>query len=365
MRYIFFVFCFVGGLCSFEAGLVNAMTLEEKVGQVLMVHFNGRRVNEDAKTLVQGTKVGAIIYYNWSNGLTSAEQVKELSEGLQNLARATPRAIPLLIATDQEGGVVARLRSGFTSFPGNRALGETGDPNLAEEAAFVMGKELLSVGINMNLAPVVDVDSNPKNPVIGARSFGNRPEIVALFGKRALDGFRRAGVIATLKHFPGYGDVAVDPHKDLPVIDKSQEDLEKVELFPFAKLASVADAIMTAHILVPALDAKYCATLSEKTLRYLREQIGFQGVIVADSLVMEGVLKQCSSVDEASILALNAGCDLLIVKAVQSGRLAEEKLNQSVERVLRLKNLPHAAPEEPYDEHRVADEIVEEGWVID
>jgi len=217
----------------------------------------------------------------------------------------------------------------------------------------------------MNLAPVVDVNSNPRNPVIGVRSFGDSPEKVAAFGKQSLEGFKQARVIATLKHFPGYGDVAVDPHEDLPVIRKSKEELEAVELLPFAKLASSSDAIMTAHILIPALDLENCSTLSEKTLTYLRETIGFQGVIVADSLVMDSVLKNCHSVDEASIRALNAGCDLLIlggkllvgehtgfelttadvqrihgaiVEAVKSGRISETKLNRAVTRILKLKD---------------------------
>jgi beta-N-acetylhexosaminidase len=340
------------------------MSLEEKVGQTLMVHFHGELINDDAKTLVQDTKVGSIIYYNWSNGLTSPAQVQALSAGLQRLAKENRIPIPLLIAADQEGGVVARLQSGFTSFPGNRALGETSDPNLAELSALAIGQELQAVGINMNLAPVVDVNSNPRNPVIGVRSFGDDPETVIAFGKKSLAGFKQAAVIATLKHFPGYGDVAVDPHEDLPIIRKSKVELEQVELLPFAKLASSADAIMTAHILMPALDSENCSTLSEKTLGYLRNVIGFQGIIVADSLVMDGVLKKCHSVDEASIAALNAGCDLLIlggkllvgehtrfelttadvqrvhssiVKAVKSGRITEAKLNRAVERILKLK----------------------------
>lgn len=364
MRAKILAFFCVGTIYCFGSDLLRDMSLEEKVGQILMVHFHGETINEDAKILVQDTKVGGIIYYNWSNGLTSPEQVQSLSAGLQKLTKTNPRSIPLLIAIDQEGGVVARLQSGFTSFPGNRALGETCDPHLAELAALAMGQELHAVGINMNLAPVVDVNSNSRNPVIGVRSFGETPETVVAFGERSLSGFRHAHVIATLKHFPGYGDVAIDPHEDLPVIHKSKEDLERVELLPFVKLASFADAIMTAHILVPALDSQNCSTLSEKTLKYLREVIGFQGVIVADSLVMDGVLKKCHSVDEASIMALNAGCDLLIlggkllvgehtgfelttvdvqrihssiVEAVKNGRISEMKLNGAVERILKLK----------------------------
>ena len=361
---VFFSLC-VWTRCCFGSELLEKMSLEEKVGQVLMVHFHGEMVNDDAKTLIQNVKVGGVIYYNWSNGLHSPKQVFTLSSGLQKLAKENRFSIPLLIAADQEGGVVARLQSGFISFPGNRALGEAGDPHLAKLAAFSMGEELQVVGINMNLAPVVDVNSNPRNPVIGVRSFGDNPDTVTAFGKQFLEGFKQARVIATLKHFPGYGDVAVDPHEDLPVIRKSKKMLESVELLPFAKLSSFADAIMTAHILVPALDSENCSTLSEKTLTYLRETIGFQGVIVADSLVMDGVLKKCHSVDEASIMALNAGCDLLIlggkllsgehtgfelttadvqrihgaiVEAVKNGRISETKLNKAVTRILKLKD---------------------------
>lgn len=341
------------------------MSLEEKVGQLLMVHFNGEQANDDAKTLIQETKVGAIIYYSWSNGLHSPEQIRTLSSDLQKLTQLNQHPIPLLIATDQEGGLVARLNNGFTKFPGNKALGETSNPHLAQDAALAMGQELKAVGINMNLAPVVDVNSHPRNPVIGIRSFGDQPEIVLAFGEQALKGYKQAQVIATLKHFPGYGDVAVDPHEDLPIVHKTKEELERVELLPFAKLASMTDAMMTAHIFVPALDAENCSTLSEKTLNYLKETIGFQGVIVADSLVMEGVVKKCHTVDEAAIQALKAGCDILIlggklligkrvgleltvvdvqrihrsiVQAVKTGRVSEARLNNAVEKILELKN---------------------------
>lgn len=348
------------------------MSLEEKAGQLLMVCFRGESANEHAQALIQDTKVGGIIYYNWANGLHSPEQVRLLSEGLQQLAAKNRVAVPLLIAVDQEGGIVSRLQNGFTSFPGNKALGMTGEPDLAEAAASVMGREMLAVGVNMNLAPVVDVDSNPRNPIIGVRAFGNRPEVVIAYGAKALSGYAKAGVISTLKHFPGHGDVEIDSHEALPLVSKSQEELEECELLPFAKLAASADAIMTAHIMVPALDSDNCSTLSEKTLAYLRESIGFQGVIVADSLVMEGVLQNGRTVDEAAIQALKAGCDILllggrllngeqkelatadvqrihssIVRAVKEGRVSEARLNQAVAKILHLKKRyaavdPHA-----------------------
>ena len=358
-----FLFC-LSCISCFAENSIQKMSLEEKVGQLLMVHFHGEVANEDARILVQEVKVGGIIYYNWANGLHSPEQVRTLSHGLQILAQKNRVPLPLFIAVDQEGGKVARLQKGFTIFPGNKALGDTNNPQLAFDAAFTMGCELHAVGVNLNFAPVVDVNNNPKNQVIGTRSFGNDPEKVALFGSNALQGFKKAKIMATLKHFPGHGDVEVDSHVDLPMIHKSIEDLEKIELLPFSKLASSADMIMTAHLLVPAFDKDNCSTLSEKTLNYLKNKIGFQGVIISDSLVMEGVLKKCQTIDEAVIQAFNAGCDILllggkqliggnanlelsvedvkrihssIVNGIKSGRISEKRLHQAIEKILKLK----------------------------
>jgi len=165
-------------LSSLSLKTIQTMTLEEKVGQLLMVHFHGEVTNNDAKVLISETKVGGIIYYNWSNELNSPAQVQDLSFGLQKLTQDNRLPIPLFIAVDQEGGVVNRLNYGFTEFPGNRALGETRDPNLAWMAALFIGQELQAVGVNINLAPVVDVNINPHNPIIGVRSFGDDPETV-------------------------------------------------------------------------------------------------------------------------------------------------------------------------------------------
>ena len=361
---------------AFALHSLEDLSLEEKVGQVMMVTFFGTVPNENARKIIQEIKVGGIIYYEWANGLTSPSQIKTLSYSLQEMAQENPHPIPLLIAADQEGGVVSRLNAGFTAFPGNKALGMTGDVNLAEESSFIIGQEMLSVGVNMNFAPVVDINNNPRNPIIGVRSYGDTPETVIAFGEKALLGYKRSGVMATLKHFPGHGDVEVDSHEDLPVIHKSIDALERMELLPFARLAATADVIMTAHLLVPALDAEHCSTLSKKTLSYLRNKIGFQGVIVTDSLVMEGVLKKCASIEEVAIQALNAGCDILlfggkkivgsnqneelslahlkhihqsIVEAVKSGRVLEERVNQAVEKILKLKEQYRSSEDKPID----------------
>lgn len=354
---------------------IQNMTLEEKIGQILMVHVHAEDVsnNSDAISLIQNDFIGGIIYYNWANGLKSPLQVQQLSRGLQALARQNRLPIPLLIAVDQEGGLVARLREGFTIFPGNMSLAMTGNPLLADQSAFAMGVEMRAVGVNVNLAPVADI-INPTHSVIGIRSFGDSPETVALYAQKALEGYHRANIITALKHFPGYGEVVIDPHEDLPVLHKSREDLQKRELQPFLKLSKCSDMVMTAHLLVPSLDSDRCTTLSKKTLEgVLRQEIGFEGIIISDSLVMQGALKNCPSIDETVIQAFEAGCDILciggrqlldsrdrheqtaadihricqsLISAVKGGRISEARLDRSVEKILRLK-ADYSLSEEP------------------
>ena len=344
---------------------LSQLSLEEKVGQVLMVHFNGREANEEAERLICQTCVGGIIYYTWANELSSPEQVQNLSLGLQNLSRNTPHALPLLIAADQEGGLVNRLRSGFTIFPGNYALGQTRKWHWGKESAFLIGQELKSVGVNLNLAPVVDVNTNPANSVIGMRTFSSDPYEVVCWGNQALEGYKQAGVIATLKHFPGYGHIEADPHEILPIVKKERDLLEKEELLPFRALAPKAEAIMTSHLSVPALDSQNCVTFSRKIVEgLLRQEMNFLGVIMTDSLAMQGILSQCSSVEEAALQSLEAGHDVVLlggkqllesqsgwelsvedvirihrflVNAVRQGRFSEERLDAAVSRIMALK----------------------------
>lgn len=343
---------------------IHGLTLEEKVGQLFMVSFLGEEVNSDARQLIQEAHVGGFIYYTWANGLASPSQVQALSDGLQHLARGQRSGIPLLITVDQEGGCVVRLTKGFTVFPSSQAIGKTGNPLYAKACSIATGEELKAVGINMNLAPVIDVDTNSVTPVIGTRSYGSSPALVADFGAAALQGYRQSKVIGTLKHFPGYGAVSVDPHLDLPVVNKSCPELDVTDLYPFRILANEADAIMTGHLMLPQIDAKHCVTLSKLIVEgILRQEYKYEGVILSDSLVMEGVLNQCPNLEEAAVRALEAGHDMIIlggklldhknpkdltaneilnvfryvVDAVCTGRLKEERIDASVERILQLK----------------------------
>jgi beta-N-acetylhexosaminidase len=351
---------FLGSIFIAFFPCISEMSLEEKVGQLLVAHFNGQVVNEEAEVLLDQVHVGGIIYYEWANGLVSPFQVQQLSNGLQRGSK-----IPLFIGIDQEGGRVSRLKEGFTSFCSNGVVGMTGDPAFAEQVAFAMGEEMRAVGVNLNFAPVVDVSASIQEPITNMRSFGCSPELVVLFGERALHGFHRACLLATLKHFPGLGDAALDPHLDLPVIDKALDHLYDRELYPFRELVQMTDCIMTAHVLVPALDPCKCATLSPLILQdYLRDRLGFKGLIISDSLIMEGLLKQVPSVEEATIQAFEAGCDLLLlggkrllegqkgfelnvqnvkeihgalIQAVRAGRISEARVDESVKRILCVK----------------------------
>lgn len=341
----------------------SELSLKEKVGQLLIVHFNGAVANDQAEKLVKEAYVGGFIYYNWANQLDSSSQVHELTRSLQALAK--PTGIPLWIAVDQEGGAVNRLKKGFTIFPGNYALGQTHQSLLAGKSALAMGRELRSVGVNLNLAPVIDIYSQPLNPVIGIRSFGNDPQEVTQFGKSALKGYQEAGILAVLKHYPGHGDTTVDSHDSLPILKHSKTRLEQVELFPFNQLASKSDAIMTSHLFVPVLDPENCVTFSPAIVEeYLRHQMKFDGLILTDSLVMQGLLEVCPSIEEAAIRAFVAGHDLIVLggkqllthqkgfelmpedvirihhallDAVRKGRISQERLDDSVDRILALK----------------------------
>ncbi len=347
-------------LILFFPGAVQSLTVAQKVGQLLIVHFKGHEMNEEAFQLIAEAHVGGFIYYNWANGLESPKQVTQLSRQLQALA-----SIPLWICIDQEGGPVSRLNQGFPSFLGNRAIAALKDPQAIQKNFYDLGRMLKSVGINMNLAPVIDVSSDPLTSYMAKRTFGDTPSEVTFCGKQALLGFHQAGILAVLKHFPGYGNVTLDPHCDLPILDESLEKIQRIDLAPFKALAHQAQAIMTAHIKIPCLDQQHCATLSKIMLQeILRKEMGFEGLILSDSLVMQSLIKENGKLEEIAIQAINAGCDLLIlggkqivthqdrvelslkeilslhqalVKAVKQGKISTKRLDEAVRHSLKLK----------------------------
>ncbi|WP_176757862.1 beta-N-acetylhexosaminidase [Melghirimyces thermohalophilus] len=337
--------------------MIGEMSLKEKVGQMFMVGFqNGEEpayeINRQIRTLIRKEKAGGVILFD--RNIHSPSGVGRLTNQLQQLALLDSSRIPLLISIDQEGGKVARMREGVTQFPGAMALGATEDPRLSYRVGRVTGSELRAMGIHMNLAPVLDVNNNPSNPIIGVRSFSSNPDQVARMGLAQIRGYHDGQVLTAVKHFPGHGDTSVDTHVNLPAIPHSLERLNQVELVPFKRVLDQTDAVMSAHITFPKLveTPGLPGTLSKKVLTgLLRERLGFAGVIMTDDLEMGAIVEHFGP-EEAAVRAVKAGADILLVshnldhqqasmaavrQAVKKGEISEERIDQSLRRILRLK----------------------------
>ncbi|MEV5355549.1 glycoside hydrolase family 3 protein [Streptomyces sp. NPDC052693] len=347
--------------------LVSRMTPEEKVGQLFVTRVYGHSATDPdqadidanlkeigvrtAAELVERYRVGGIIYFAWAHNTRDPHQIADLSDGIQRASLGLPRGLPVLISTDQEHGIVARVGKPATLFPGAMALGAGGSRPDARTVGRLAGAELRAMGIRQNYSPVADVNVNPANPVIGVRSFGADPRAVSALVAAEVAGYQGSGVAATAKHFPGHGDTNVDSHTGFPTITHSRELWEELDAPPFrAAIAAGIDSIMTAHLMVPALDdSGDPATLSHPILTgILRERLGYDGVVVTDSLGMEGVRSKYGD-DRVPVLALRAGVDQLlnppdldlawnaVLTAVREGELTEARLDESVLRILRLK----------------------------
>ncbi|MEU6886780.1 glycoside hydrolase family 3 protein [Streptomyces viridosporus] len=347
--------------------LISRMTLEEKVGQLFVMRVYGHSATDPdqadvdanlkeigvrtAAELLAKYRVGGIIYFAWAHNTREPHQIADLSNGIQKASLGLPRGLPVLISTDQEHGIVARVGEPATLFPGAMAVGAGGSRSDARTLGRIAGRELRAMGIRQDYAPVADVNVDPANPVIGVRSFGSEPEAVARLVAAEVAGYQGSGVAATAKHFPGHGDTVDDSHAKLPYIHHTREQWERLDAPPFrAAIAAGIDSIMTAHIVVPALDgAEDPATLSRPILTgILREELGYDGVVVTDSLGMEGVRTKYGD-DRVPVLALKAGVDQLlnppsldvawnaVLRAVRDGELTEDRLDTSILRILRLK----------------------------
>ena len=363
--------------------LIENMPLKQKVTQMIMPDFRKwQEANQESPqdlTKVNAEVADAIDKYDFGGVILFAENVKEtkqtlaLTQDMQKAAienKANNGKIPLLLAIDQEGGIVYRLGTG-TALPGNMAIGATNDPKLAKEAGQIIGRELSALGLNVDFAPVLDTNNNPQNPVIGLRSFSSDPNRVAYLGIPMMKGIQDYNVAVAAKHFPGHGDTAVDSHTGLPLVDKSLAELEKLELLPFKKaMDEGVDLLMTAHIQYPQIEKDQVvsketgeriyvpATLSDDILTGLvRKKYGYKGVIVSDAMGMDAIAKNFGEV-EAVKMAIKAGVDLVlmpttlrskadltkidtivnaVVDAVQTGDISEDRLNESVRRILTLK----------------------------
>ncbi|WP_132060641.1 beta-N-acetylhexosaminidase [Halorussus amylolyticus] len=360
--------------------------LKAKVAQLFVVGFRGT-TPDDAVREFAADGVGGVIYF--ARNVENPEQVADLSRSLQRTA-AENDAPPLLVSIDEEGGIVSRL-PWAGRLPGGMTVGATRDPDLAERAGAAKARELRAVGVNVDLAPVLDVNNNPDNPVIGVRSFGEDPELVSELGAATAEGFESENVVACGKHFPGHGDTDTDSHLDLPVIDHDRDRLDRVELAPFrAAIEADIGAIMTTHVAFPAFtdDAERPATLSKSVLTgLLREDLGYDGLIATDCMEMNAIADTVGT-PEGAVQAVEAGCDLVmvshtpetqraaidaVVEAVESGRIAERRIEESVRRILRTKreyDIGESSPDydswaDANDESkRVARRIAEQGVTL-
>ena len=275
-------------------------------GRLIVAGFHGTTPPPEVEEAVSAGEVGGLIYF--ARNIEGPDQVAAMTARLQALA-----PWPLFIAIDQEGGAVQRLRAPFTVFPPMARVGVAGEEALAESVGRVLARELRTVGVNWNYAPVLDVDTNPQNPVIGTRAFGCTPELVARLGVALARGLEAEGVLSCAKHFPGHGDTREDSHHTLPVLPHALERLRRVELPPFAAYARAGLAsVMTAHVLFPALDADRPATLAPSILSLLRGELAFEGLIVSDDLEMKAVAAH-HEVEAMVEQGLVAGVDVFLV----------------------------------------------------
>lgn len=332
------------------------MDLELAIAQKFMVSFIGMMPSSAIMRAIRERRVAGVTLFREAN-VQDPGQVRELTQRLQQAARQAGMP-PLLIAADQEGGQLLAIGEEVTLFPGNMALGATGSAELAYRAGEVIGRELAAMGINVNYAPVCDVNTNPWNPVIGVRSFGEDPYQVAELTAAFIQGIQSTGVVATAKHFPGHGDTQEDSHFTLPILNHDLQRLEQVEFIPFrAAIAAGVRMIMTAHLAIPAITGRHDlpATLAPEALRgILRERMGFEGVIITDALTMKAIRRTTTtaSLGLDAIAAARAGADLLLfgpepfdweevfqalLQAAHRGILESEDLLGSGERVIRLR----------------------------
>ena len=309
--------------------------------------FEGTSLNSQTEKLISEQGIGGLILFE--RNFENPKQLKSLIEDLQSLT--SPNSPPLFISVDQEGGRVTRLKKNFTQFPPMSCLGKAGSDELAYRFGMAMGKEMRAVGINMDYAPVLDVHSNPENPIIGKRAISSDPDVVARLGCKIIQGFQDAGTIPVGKHFPGHGDTSQDSHLILPRVERNKESLEQSELVPFSKAFQKGlDVIMTAHVVYPAWDKNSAATFSKPILRdLLRKKMHYEGLVMSDDLEMQPVTQ---TQDEIPALAINAGIDLFLIchdlskvtklqdtliDEIETGKIPHDNINQSLNRIMKTK----------------------------
>jgi beta-N-acetylhexosaminidase len=334
---------------------VSPVALRRQIGQLLFAGFNGHQISPELRSLAREFGLGGVVLF--ARNVADPEQVAEVAF---EASRLNPD-LPVWVSVDQEGGRVARLKAPFTEWPPMATLGQSGDVRLAERFARALASELKAVGVTLDYAPVLDIHTNPKNPVIGDRALADNPDDVARLGVAVIRALQDEGIAACGKHFPGHGDTSTDSHHELPLVEHPPERLRDVEFVPFkAAIEAQVAAMMTAHLLVPSLDDKRPATLSSRIVtRLLREELKYDGVIFSDDLEMKAIAREYA-VPLAAVLAIEAGCDGVLicsgdhdtqaaalealVHAVEDERLRLSRVEDALKRHQRAKERFLAAP---------------------
>lgn len=329
--------------------LLDELSTDEKIGQLVLVGMDGTEPNDVTRQLIEEYHVGGFIFYK--NNIQDTKQALALFNGLKTANQN--KAVPLFLSVDEEGGRVSRMPGELAKLPAARKIGNTGSTELAGQIGEIIGKELAGFGLNLDFAPVLDVNSNPDNPVIGDRAFGTKPEIVSRMGIAVMKGIREQGVIPVVKHFPGHGDTSVDSHLGLPVVEHDLDRLRKLELVPFKQaIQEGADVVMIAHLLMPKLDPEHPASFSKAVIHdLLREELGYEGTIISDDMTM-GAIVEHYDIRDAAVQFIQAGGNIVLVghdeekekqviqalrDAVSSGTISAETLDERVYNVLKLK----------------------------
>lgn len=330
--------------------ILDNMSINEKIGQMIIIGIEGAKIDDKVKELIQQNHVGGIILFG--RNIIDSKQLTNLIRDLNEINK--PNKLPLFISVDEEGGRVTRLPQGTPKFPSSRSIGRKKSRELSYKTGQEIGDALSFFGFNMDFAPVMDIQSNPKNTVIGDRSFGSTPDIVSSLGIETMKGLQSKNIISVIKHFPGHGDTTIDSHFGLPMVNHDKKRLDSFELVPFKDaIKNGAEVIMTAHIKFPKIDdSGKPATLSSKILTgILREELGFNRVIITDDMEMDAIAKNFG-VKESAVEAISAGADIILMchsfekqkmvlqsikESVEKGQLSIERIDQSVERIIRLK----------------------------
>ena len=325
---------------------LHEMTIEEKIGQLFIGGIDGSELSKQSAKLIKQQHLGGVILFsdNMEEPTQTLQLINDLKEANSN------NDIPLFISVDQEGGRVTRL-PGLRPVKSAGEIGKT-DAAYAYDHGELLAKQLKAFGFQLNFAPVLDINSNPQNKVIGDRAFGNKASFVGDIGTSVMKGMQEEQVIAAVKHFPGHGDTLEDSHEELPVLDKSKAELMANELIPFQQaIDEGADTVLMGHILVKGLNEKMPASLSAEAVELLRNDLGFNGVVITDDLTM-GAIADHYNMGDASLKALQAGVDIImiahgsemlqegidgVIKALEAGQLTEDQVDEHVRRILILK----------------------------